>query len=93
MVGPNASAAAAAWGRRFARPRRVGGRRRSPAPSVKSLGIDVEPTDPLAAEIGGVILRDDERAMDAHLAFALKEAAYKAWSTGGGRMLDHQRCA
>lgn len=58
-------------------------------PSVKSLGIDVEPTDPLAAEMARVILRDDEREMDAHLAFALKEAAYKAWSTGGGRMLGH----
>ncbi|NMD24812.1 MAG: hypothetical protein GYA65_11575, partial [Actinobacteria bacterium] len=44
-------------------------------PSVKSLGIDVEPTDPLAAEMARVILRDDEREMDAHLAFALKEAA------------------
>jgi len=58
-------------------------------PSVAALGIDVEPTEPLATEMARVILRDDERALDAHLAFTLKEAAYKAWSTGGGRMLDH----
>jgi 4'-phosphopantetheinyl transferase EntD len=35
-----------------------------------------------------VILRPDERHLDAHLAFTLKEASYKAWSALGGRMLD-----
>ncbi len=58
-------------------------------PAVMALGIDVEPTDPLPAEMARVILRDDEEALDAHLAFTLKEAAYKAWSAVGGRMLDH----
>lgn len=58
-------------------------------PSVAALGIDVEPSEPLSGEMARVILRDDERDVDAHLAFTLKEAAYKAWSTGGGRMLDH----
>jgi 4'-phosphopantetheinyl transferase EntD len=34
-------------------------------------------------------LRPDEEDLDAHLAFSLKEAAYKAWSAVGGRILDH----
>lgn len=53
------------------------------------LGIDVEPVDPLDADVAALVLRRDEAGIDAHLAFTLKEAAYKAWSRGGGRMLDH----
>ncbi|MGB7880501.1 MAG: hypothetical protein WBL31_17180, partial [Ilumatobacteraceae bacterium] len=30
------------------------------------------------------------RHLDAHLVFVLKEAAYKAWSSLGGRMLEHR---
>ena len=51
-------------------------------PTVSALGIDIEPTDLLTSDMARVILRDDERDVDAHLAFTLKEAAYKAWSTG-----------
>ncbi|MDP2291509.1 MAG: 4'-phosphopantetheinyl transferase superfamily protein [Actinomycetota bacterium] len=58
-------------------------------PAITALGIDVEPAEPLSSDMARVILRDDEAGLDAHLAFTLKEAAYKAWSTGGGRMLDH----
>ena len=58
-------------------------------PAVTALGIDVEPAEPLSDDMARVILRDDEARIDAHLAFTLKEAAYKAWSTSGGRMLDH----
>jgi len=58
-------------------------------PSVVALGIDVEPATPLAPDVARVVLRPDEAGLDAHLAFTLKEAAYKAWSTMGGRMLDH----
>jgi 4'-phosphopantetheinyl transferase EntD len=38
--------------------------------------------------MAAVIVRTDEGSIDAHLAFTLKEAAYKAWSRLGGRMLD-----
>jgi 4'-phosphopantetheinyl transferase EntD len=59
-------------------------------PGVTALGVDVEPAGPLSSGVTRLILRDDEVGLDAHLAFTLKEAAYKAWSTSGGRMLDHQ---
>jgi 4'-phosphopantetheinyl transferase EntD len=58
-------------------------------PRVAALGIDVEGDAPLDAGMARIILRPDEAGLDAHLAFCLKEAAYKAWSTLGGRMLDH----
>lgn len=59
------------------------------SPSVAALGIDVEPDEPLGVDIARLVLRPDERSLDAHLAFTLKEAAYKAWSTTGGEILDH----
>jgi 4'-phosphopantetheinyl transferase EntD len=58
-------------------------------PSVTALGIDIEPATPLDDSMARVILRDDEAGIDAHLAFTLKEAAYKAWSNAGGRLLEH----
>jgi 4'-phosphopantetheinyl transferase EntD len=58
-------------------------------PAIAALGIDVEGDAPLDAGMARIILRPDEAGLDAHLAFCLKEAAYKAWSTLGGRMLDH----
>jgi 4'-phosphopantetheinyl transferase EntD len=58
-------------------------------PGVRALGIDVEPATPLSADLAEMILRPDERHVDAHLAFALKEAVYKAWSSLGGDMLEH----
>lgn len=57
--------------------------------AFRAIGIDVEPTEPLSDELAQAILRPDEPAIDAHLAFVLKEAAYKAWSSLGGPMLDH----
>jgi 4'-phosphopantetheinyl transferase EntD len=59
-------------------------------PSIVALGIDLEPASPLEADEAALILRRDESSLDAHLAFTMKEAAYKAWSTLGGRMLDHR---
>jgi len=56
---------------------------------ISAIGIDIEPSYELSSELAGAILRPEERAMDAHLVFALKEAAYKAWSSLGGRMLEH----
>ena len=58
-------------------------------PTVLAIGIDLEPATPLEADLAGLILRPDDDLLDAHLAFTLKEAAYKAWSTLGGRVLDH----
>ena len=55
----------------------------------RSIGIDIEPVEPLDDEIAEVIVRSDEGGIDAHLAFTLKEAAYKAWSGLGGGMLEH----
>jgi 4'-phosphopantetheinyl transferase EntD len=58
-------------------------------PTVLAIGIDLEPATPLETDLAALILRADEDPLDAHLAFTLKEAAYKAWSTLGGRLLDH----
>jgi enterobactin synthetase component D len=58
-------------------------------PTIRAIGIDVEPTAALGPGLAALILRRDEGALDAHLAFSLKEAAYKAWSAMGGRLLDH----
>jgi 4'-phosphopantetheinyl transferase EntD len=58
-------------------------------PRIVAIGIDIEPATPLSAAMAEVILRPEERGFDAHLAFTLKEAAYKAWSALGGRLLGH----
>ena len=55
---------------------------------IAALGIDVEPRAPLSDEVAAVILRPDEAGLDAHLAFTLKEAVYKAWSAVGGELID-----
>ena len=55
---------------------------------IAALGIDVEPATPLSAEMAAAIVRPDEVGLDAHLAFTLKEAVYKAWSAGGGELID-----
>lgn len=54
-----------------------------------ALGIDIEPMGVLHTEVARQILRPDDATRDAILGFVLKEAAYKAWSARGGRMLDH----
>ena len=53
-------------------------------PAIVALGIDIEPATPLSAGVARLILRPEERHLDPHLAFVLKEAAYKAWSELGG---------
>lgn len=57
-------------------------------PDVRAIGIDVEPATQLDLAMERLILRADE-GVDAHLAFTLKEAVYKAWSSLGGEILDH----
>jgi 4'-phosphopantetheinyl transferase EntD len=61
----------------------------STEPTIAALGIDVEPDGPLGEDLARIILRPDEAGLDAHQVFCLKEAAYKAWSNLGGRLLDH----
>ena len=58
-------------------------------PGVLAIGIDIEPATALEPGIARLVLRPDEIGLDAHRAFTMKEAAYKAWSRLGGRMLDH----
>lgn len=62
-------------------------------PAIAALGVDVEPVGALAEDVAALILRPEESGLDAHLAFTLKEAAYKAWSGLGGRILDHHDVA
>ena len=59
------------------------------AASCRALGIDIEPMTELEGDLVPTICRPEERHLDAHLVFVLKEAAYKAWSSLGGRMLEH----
>jgi 4'-phosphopantetheinyl transferase EntD len=54
-----------------------------------ALGVDLEPTVALDPDVAQLVLRADDGPLDAHLAFTLKEAAYKAWSRSGGGFLDH----
>jgi len=61
--------------------------------SCRALGVDVEPATVFTPEDAQLILRPDERHLDAHLVFVLKEAVYKAWSSLGGGMLDHHEVA
>ena len=57
--------------------------------AVTAVGIDVEPIPTDTASWAAVVLRPDEAALDAGLAFVVKEAAYKAWTGLGGGMLAH----
>lgn len=57
--------------------------------TIVALGVDVEPATPLSPDVARLVLRADEPDLDPHRAFTMKEAAYKAWSTLGGRLLDH----
>lgn len=56
---------------------------------IERLGIDLETVQRLAPADAALIVRPDEGDLDPTLAFVLKEAAFKAWSGAGGRMLDH----
>jgi 4'-phosphopantetheinyl transferase EntD len=59
------------------------------AERIIAVGVDVEPVTALSPDVAAIVLRPDEVGLDAHLAFTMKEAAYKAWSSLGGRMLEH----
>ena len=56
---------------------------------VIALGIDIEPVAVLDSDVAQLVVRPDDRVTDPLVGFVLKEAAYKAWSTTGGRMLEH----
>jgi 4'-phosphopantetheinyl transferase EntD len=62
---------------------------RGSAPSIRSLGIDIETIGAVEVGAAAVVCRDDEAGLDPTMVFVAKEAAYKAWSNSGGGMLDH----
>lgn len=57
--------------------------------SIAAIGIDVEPFTSLDPNELDVIMRADDAPVDPVAAFVMKEAAYKAWSSLGGDLLDH----
>jgi 4'-phosphopantetheinyl transferase EntD len=56
---------------------------------VASIGLDMERDVELHEDLAPIIVRSDEGRIDPLLAFVLKEATYKAWSTLGGSLLEH----
>lgn len=58
-------------------------------PAVIALGVDVETEGAVGADVADVVRRPEERELDPTWVFVAKEATYKAWSTGGGRILRH----
>lgn len=60
----------------------------SESPAVAAIGIDLEPATLLEPEVAELVVRPDDADIDPHLLFTLKEAAYKAWSSLGGAMLE-----
>ena len=56
---------------------------------VMALGIDVEPDAALTSAEQAIIVSDADRVDDPLLTFVQKEAVYKAWSSLGGRFLEH----
>lgn len=58
-------------------------------PARGHLGIDVEIVAPVPPADAAVILRPDDAATDALLAFVIKEAVYKTWSRPGRPLLEH----
>lgn len=58
-------------------------------PSVRAIGIDLEPIGAVGADVADTVRRPEERHLDPTWVFVVKEATYKAWSTGGGRFLSH----
>jgi len=61
----------------------------STLPQIHAIGVDVERLAVLEPDLYDSILRTDDAPVDAVTAFVLKEAAFKAWSALGGRMLEH----
>ncbi len=58
-------------------------------PSVRSLGVDLEPIGAVDDEVADAVRRSEERHLDPTFVFVAKEATYKAWSSQGGRFLRH----
>ncbi len=62
--------------------------------AVRAVGIDVEPAEPLPAELVAMVTTEAERrsippdVLASRAPFALKEAVYKAANTVDGRFLD-----
>lgn len=58
-------------------------------PDIVAIGIDIEPPNQLDADEAAIIVGPNDIVADALTAFVQKEAVYKAWSSLGGRMLEH----
>lgn len=58
--------------------------------SEVAVGIDIEPRVAMESDVAELIVRADDVVPDALTAFVVKEAVYKAWSTAGGVLIDHQ---
>ena len=56
---------------------------------VAALGIDIEPDSVLTRDEQALIVGPADQVGDPLLTFVQKEAVYKAWSSLGGRFLDH----
>ena len=53
-----------------------------------ALGVDIEQHVEADDELVAAVLRDDDPTVELIAAFVMKEAAFKAWSTLGGPLLD-----
>jgi 4'-phosphopantetheinyl transferase EntD len=60
---------------------------------ITALGIDIEPEAALTPAEAAIIVSAADDVQDPLLAFVQKEAVYKAWSSLGGRMLEHHEVA
>jgi 4'-phosphopantetheinyl transferase EntD len=56
---------------------------------IAALGIDIEAVRAFDEALAMHILRPDDETSDMALAFVVKEAAYKSWSSPGRPVLDH----
>lgn len=62
----------------------------APSGSFQAVGIDCEPLTDLDHGVAAIVVRGDDSVPDPLTAFVAKEAAYKAWSSLGGELLEHQ---
>lgn len=61
----------------------------APSAQADALGVDLASWIELDPGERSLIMRHDDADVAPIVAFSLKEAAYKAWSSLGGRMLEH----
>jgi len=57
--------------------------------TAAALGIDIEPMSALTPAELAIVRRPDDSDVEPIAVFVAKEAAYKAWSSLGGGLIDH----